>query len=215
MAMPHPLPLMIGGGPQPPSFVQGAAGNGIATLSFSKPVNAGDLLLAPLSLYTGGGESITGVSDNLNGPWSSAASLTNSVVAVKTWLFYMPNTKAGSVTVTASYSGSPSGDFLIAEYSNIATTNPLDQIATNSGDSASGTVGPTGNLAQQNELLYLVAWTNQPAEPTWSTPYTDPDPNSTGTHNAFAIATTTAAQSTSISLSSNYWNLILATFLPL
>jgi hypothetical protein len=203
------------GGLQPPSFVQGTAGSA-PSVSFSKPVNAGDLLLAALSLYTGSGESITGVSDNLNGPWSLATSVHNSSAGVNTWLFYTPSTKAGSVTVTATYTGSPGGDFLIAEYRGVATTRPLDQIATNSGNSASGTVGPTGTLAQQNELLYLVAWTNQLTEPTWSPPYTDPDPPSgEGTHNASAVASSTAAQSTSISLSSNYWNLILATFLPL
>jgi hypothetical protein len=70
-------------------------------------------------------------------------------------------------------------------------------------------------LAQFGELLYLIAFTSTSGEPTWSSPYTDPDPLNLGTHNAYAIASTTAAQSTSVSASGTYITLTLATFLPL
>jgi PKD repeat protein len=126
-----------------PVFVQGGATTS-ASLTLSKPVAGGDLLVAGI---TTGGSQVSGVSDSLNGAWTAASSLAygNGYVDI----YYLQDSKSGSVTVTVAGSGALS----VAEYSGVATTAALDQVASGSTTGSTLEAGPTAGIGEAGELV--------------------------------------------------------------
>lgn len=123
-----------------PAFVQGAsnATSGTSmTVSYGSSVTAGHLLVG---MFRAAGT--TSVSDSRNGAWTKAIGASDGVNS----LWYRANTIAGSTTVTAT--GTTSGPIraVIADYSGIATTAPLDGTACNTGTGTTATTGTTASV---------------------------------------------------------------------
>jgi chitodextrinase len=139
-------------------FVQGKAvtsGARVTSLAISfGPVAQGDLLVGWFGEYDSSGQ--VKVTDSVNGAWTrSAASTTWSGSTGDIALYYFANSAAASsgLTITVSATNATYLQGGPAEYSGVATTNPLDQvvIAKGSGTSAdSGLTAATG----WGELVY-------------------------------------------------------------
>jgi len=145
-------------------YVQGTAfetGSAVTslTVTLNGPVRAGDLLVGWVAEYDAAGQ--VKISDDANGSWtrsSAAETFSNGMGDIA--LFYLPDTAASTdgltVTITA-----PAGAYLqgsIAEYTGIATSNPLDQSAVAEGDGTTVTTGPTGSVPA-GELVYSALMT--------------------------------------------------------
>jgi hypothetical protein len=140
-----------------PTFVQGIATSpgsraSSLTLTLSKPVNAGDLLVGWFGQYNAAGQ--VQVSDNVNGTWTRAVSEAFNNGTGDIALYYLANSKAApnGLTVTISASAPAYLQEAIADFSGVATTAPLDQAAVDTGSGATVTGGttaavPAGELA--------------------------------------------------------------------
>jgi PKD repeat protein len=126
-----------------PAFVQGGATTS-GSLTLSKPVTGGDLLVAGI---TTGGSQVTGVSDSLNGAWTAASSLAYGNGYVD--LYYLQDSKSGTVTVTVAGSAA----LTVAEYSGVATSAALDQVASGSTTGSTLKAGPTAAIGEAGELV--------------------------------------------------------------
>jgi hypothetical protein len=123
-----------------PSFVRGASNSASGTtmtVSYGASVGAGHLLVG---MFRASGT--TSVSDSVNGAWTKAIGASDGVNS----LWYKPNASAGSTTVTVNGSTSGSIRAVIAEYSGVATTSPLDGTSCNSGTGATATTGSTASV---------------------------------------------------------------------
>jgi hypothetical protein len=142
-----------------PTFIQGIATSpgsraSSLTLTLSKPVNAGDLLVGWFGEYNAAGQ--VQVSDNVNGTWSRAVSETFSNGTGDIALYYLANSRAApnglTVTISASASAPAYLQEAIADFSGVAATAPLDQAVVNRGSGAAPAGGttaavPAGELA--------------------------------------------------------------------
>jgi hypothetical protein len=139
------------------TYVQGAAqvtGSQVTTqtLTLSKPVAAGDLLVGWFAQYNSPGQ--VSVSDNVNGHWTRSVSETFSDGGGDIALFFLPDSVAAptGLTITISTSNATYMQSSAAEYSGVAAVNPLDQAAVNFGSGTSVSTGltaavPAGELA--------------------------------------------------------------------
>jgi hypothetical protein len=123
-----------------PAFVQGASNSTSGTtmtVSYGSSVTAGHLLVGMVRVA-----GTTSVSDPLNGAWTKAVGASDGVNAI----WYKANSKAGSTSVTAS--GTTSGPIraVIADYSGIATSAPLDGTACSTGTGTTATTGSTASV---------------------------------------------------------------------
>jgi len=134
--------------PPTPAFVQGASTVG-SSLTLPKAVTAGDLLVAGITTNDTGTDPVTGVSDPVNGAWTRATSLAYGNGHVD--LYYLQNSKAGSLTVTLA--GSAGGALTVAEYSGIATSAALDQLSSATGSGSGLKAGPTATIGGSGELV--------------------------------------------------------------
>lgn len=145
------------------SYVQGAAfsasGNsGCPCVNLTQPVAAGDLLVAWVGEYNPTAQ--VSVVDPANGSWTRAPrSLTFSDGSGDIALFYVADSKAAS-TLPVTILGSGSGGSLatafegaVADYSGVATTNPLDQLVLTRGSGPTVTTGSTASVPA-GELVY-------------------------------------------------------------
>lgn len=142
-----------------PKFVQsGVVTTGNRTTSVTLtlgPVAAGDLLVGSFAQYDSTGQ-VT-VSDNVNGAWTRATGTTwrGGSAPGDVALYYSANSKAtpGGLTITI---GSTSATYLqaaAAEYSGVATVNPLDQAVAASGSGTTADSGLTPAVGA-GELVY-------------------------------------------------------------
>jgi RHS repeat-associated protein len=142
----------VGTGEETPTFVQGAEATG-KTVSLSNSAAAGDLLVLGITTKDSGTDPITGVSDNVNGAWTEALSEPYGNGHVELW--YLADSKSGTVTVTVT--GASAG-LVVAEYSGVVASSPLDQLV---GASGSGTTmlaaGPTAAIGGSGELVLGIA----------------------------------------------------------
>ncbi len=134
--------------PPTPAFVQGASTIG-SSLTLPKAVTAGDLLVAGITTNDAGTDPVTGVSDGANGSWTRATSLAYGNGHVD--LYYLQNSKAGSLTVALA--GSGGGALTVAEYSGIATSAALDQVSSATGSGSALKAGPTATIGGSGELV--------------------------------------------------------------
>jgi PKD repeat protein len=125
------------------AFVQGG-GTTSTSLTLSKPVTGGDLLVAGI---TTGGSQVTGVSDSLNGAWTAASSLAYGNGYVD--LYYLQDSRTGTDTVTVAGSAA----LTVAEYSGVASTAALDQVASGSTTGSTLKAGPTAAIGEAGELV--------------------------------------------------------------
>src|SRR5437667_573581 len=150
-----------------PAFVQGAAfatGSRVptATVTLTRPVAGGDLLVGWFSQYNVTGE--VQVSDNVNGTWTRAAAGAQAFdddtgdIA----LYYRENSRAapGGITITVSASASAFLQGTVADYSGVALAGSLDQVAAAHGNE--GRVVDTGATAAvgTGELVFAALFTD-------------------------------------------------------
>src|SRR5256884_7633266 len=134
-----------------PAFIQGVAFSTprvpTATVTLTRPVAGGDLLVGWFSQYNAPGE--VRVSDNVNGTWTRAAAGaqsfdddTGDIV-----LYYRENSRAapGGITITVSVSSTAFLQGAVADYSGVALAGSLDQVAAAHGNE--GRVVDTGATA--------------------------------------------------------------------
>ncbi|MEY9874745.1 chitodextrinase [Streptacidiphilus sp. MAP12-33] len=134
-----------------PAFVQGAANSPgsrttTATLTLTSPVTAGHLLVGWFAQYDSPGQ--VQVSDNVNGAWTrgpASEHFTNGGGDIA--LYYVQNAKAApSLTVTLSASAATYLPGAVAEYSDVAATAALDQMAVGEANSTTVDSGPTASV---------------------------------------------------------------------
>jgi hypothetical protein len=142
--------------PPPPQLVQtsGATESSASTsltATFSTPASAGDLLVLSASVYAGATNPVTSVVDPAGSAWTRIGALTVAGHNSDGEMWYAVG--AGPVaSVTVRTANAAVASLAIQEFSNIASTVPLDAFAgaANSGTlAASGTVTPgtAGDLA--------------------------------------------------------------------
>ena len=130
-----PLPRTAAAQSTTPTFVQGAAfstGSKVstATVTLTRPVAEGDLLVGWVSEYGAPGQ--VQVSDNVNGTWTRAPrSLAFQDDTGDIVLYYRENSQAapGGMTITASVSSTAYLQGTVADYAGVALAGSLDEIA--------------------------------------------------------------------------------------
>src|SRR5437773_4701299 len=150
----------------PPTFMQGVAFSTpripSTTVTLTRPVAQGDLLVGWFSQYNAPGE--VQVSDNVNGTWTRAAAGaqmfdddTGDIA-----LYYRENSRAapGGITITVSVSSTAFLDGAVADYSGVALAGSLDQVAAAHGNE--GRVVDTGATAAvgAGELVFAALVTD-------------------------------------------------------
>ncbi len=159
----------------PPSagWVQGAAqGTGSKvtsmTITLAKPVAAGALLVGWFGQYDSGGQ--VSVSDNVNGAWtrvaSSAEAFSNGGGDLA--LYYVQNAAAApnGLTVTVSAASATYLEAALAEYSGMATSGALDQVAVAKGNGTSPDSGPTAAISAGEVVVGAVITGGSPGSAT-------------------------------------------------
>ena len=157
-----PVRVLAGSGP---TFVQATASTSKTKIAFPSALGAGDLLVAGITTNDGGTDPVTGVSDNLNGPWTRVTSLHYGNGHVD--MYYFAGTAAGLDTVT--FTGAQAA-FTIAEYGGVQATSALDQFASRASSGFSPSAGPTATIGGANELVIGIA--GNPAPSSSSTQFT-------------------------------------------
>ncbi len=208
----------------PISYVQGAAAIiGVPatseTLTFTQAVSPGDLLVGWFAQYNSPGQ--VSVSDSVNGAWTRSVSETfggSGDIA----LYFLPNSAAApqGLTITVTTSAATYVQASAAEYSGVATSNPLDVSALNSGTGTSVNTGVT-SAAPAGELVYSALTTGgSPATVTpgvsQGAPYTARASTSSGTaYEQDIVSATAGAQEGTATLgTATDWYAVVATFTP-
>ncbi len=124
------------------------------TLTFG-PVAQGDILVGWFAQYNSTGQ-VT-VSDSVNGAWTRAAGTAwhGGTTPGDIALYYFANSAAAPSGLTITIT-SPTATYLqggAAEYSGVATSNPLDQVAIATGTSTAADSGLTAAVGP-GELVY-------------------------------------------------------------
>ena len=150
--------------PAQPRFVQArvvTTGGRVASVTMTLgPVAAGDLIVGWFGQYDSSGQ--VQVSDNVNGGWTRSASTLWKTTSGDLALYYVANSAAApaglTITITAPVATYLQGS--AAEYSGIASTNPLEAVIIGKGTGTSADSGQTPAVGA-GELVYggLVATT--------------------------------------------------------
>jgi hypothetical protein len=113
-----------------------------------------------------------GVSDNINGAWSSAGSFF-SAFNCQAQLFYFLNASAGSPTLTITTSTSAVVGLAIAEYSGIASSGAIDVSPTGTATTSGAAFAcPNVTTLNANDLiLACLAYGGNQGTTTVSSPY--------------------------------------------
>lgn len=119
---------------------------------YGSAVTAGNLLICGIS--TAG--NVTQVSDDVNGNWTKAIDEDDNggnLLFAEIW--YFPNTAGGTPTVSFTGGFDNFEHMAIAEYSDMATSTPLDKTASaiDTVDQTDYSSGTTATTAQADELL--------------------------------------------------------------
>ena len=156
------------------SFVQGTTFDTgkltSTTVSLTKPVAAGDLLVGWFAQYASSGQ--VQVSDKVNGAWTRASSSEKFSSQGDIALYYLAGSKAaaGGITITVSAATATYLQGTVAEYSGVAATGPLVGMAVSRGTSTAVNSGATGSIPT-GQLVYA-------AEVTGVSPGAVPTPGS-------------------------------------
>jgi len=205
--------------PQGPAFVQASSTTAALKISFTKPVGAGDLLIAGITTNDSGTDPVSGVSDSLNGSWTKLTSVKYGNGHVE--LYYFNNSGAGAITVTFTTSNSSKQALTIAEYSGVTTAaSAVDQFASKAR-TGSPSAGPTLGIGGAGELVVGMGGMSAPTSFSAGTGFTL---RAQAVNNYLyangiedSISTSTAGQSMTMvaaTNSSGYSGAIVAVFLP-
>src|SRR5438876_12185687 len=149
-----------------PTFIQGLAFSTpripSTTVTLTRPVAQGDLLIGWFSQYNAPGE--VQVSDNVNGTWTRAAAgaLTFDDDTGDIALYYRENSQAApsGMTITVSVSSTAYLQGTVADYSGVALAGALDQIAAGHGnETVPVDTGPTPPV-DAGELVFAALVTD-------------------------------------------------------
>jgi hypothetical protein len=150
-----------------PTFVQGGAmspGTRLpsVTLSLSKPVSQGDLLVGWFGQFNTAGQ--VQVSDNVNGPWTRSISEGFSSGSGDIALFFVRSAAAPSgLTVTVT---DPAGaaylQFALADFRDPTQSWTLDQAVVSEATTGAPSVGPTGSVHAGDLVVASVLTGGQP-----------------------------------------------------
>ncbi|WP_024516842.1 hypothetical protein [Bradyrhizobium sp. Tv2a-2] len=164
----------------PFGFIQGTGGfsasNTSQAFTFGGAVTAGSCLALAMRSNS---QSITGVTDNVNGAvaWTQVRQTAWNALGNQLSVYIFPNTASGTPTVTATFAAASSVDFAIAEYGGVATSSPVDVSAIQYNDTAGTAVSlPSITTTNANDVLigvYVlqngVTWTDNVAGSTPNT----------------------------------------------
>ena len=117
------------------------------TITLSAPVHAGDLLVGWFGQYNSSGQ--VKVSDNVNGAWSrGSAATTFGGGSGDIALYYLQNSAAApnGLTITIAATSATYLEGAVGEYSGVATTGAVDQMAVAKGNSTTVDSGATGSV---------------------------------------------------------------------
>jgi hypothetical protein len=117
------------------------------TITLSKPVGAGDLLVGWFAQYNATGQ--VQVSDNVNGAWTRAsASTTFSSGSGDIALYYLQDSQAApfGLTITITATSATYLEAAAGDYTGVATSGALDQAVAASGNSTTVDSGPTATV---------------------------------------------------------------------
>ena len=203
-------------------FVQGAADSPASrlrsdTLTLSRPVLAGDLLVGWFSQYNVSGQ--VHVSDNVNGAWTRSVSTTWGG-AGDIALYYKQNSAAAlsGLTITVSANSSAYLQEAVADYRHVATVGALDQAVVSTGVGSYASTGPTAAIPA-GELVVAAVLTG--GRPGWvlpgsspSVPYLlDVQDGSASSDLEDILSSAAAPQQGSLTLgAATNWYMVLATF---
>ena len=140
----------------PPAYVQSksnrnSGASNSPTIAFTNPSTTGNLIVVSFDVPSG--TTVNAPTDSKSNTYSSAGSSVTGY-GQTAYAYYASNINGGAtITVTLHFGSSIKANMSIAEYSGIATSNPLDQYAANSG---TGTAISSGskNTQQAEELIY-------------------------------------------------------------
>lgn len=123
-------------------------------VAFGANVSANNLLLALLFGYANSNASAS-VSDTRGNTWTRIGSIvTGGDGSLYLDAFYCIANGAGADTVTYNAAGSSYMSLIIAEYSGIATTSPLDVAGSSTGSSTS----PSTSITTTNANDLIIGW---------------------------------------------------------
>jgi RHS repeat-associated protein len=161
------------------------------TVTLPATVTAGDALV--LEVGTDPGSSLPTVSSVVGGgvTWIKGSGVTvNSVGDQETWYGTGSTGGPGTITVTMSNANNTFGA-AIQEFSGVATTNPLDGTATNTGSGSTTVTTPAVTTTTTGDLVYDSANTDdlvtEPAGTPWTNNngFTTPGGNPVNTQTAY------------------------------
>jgi hypothetical protein len=141
---------------QDDSFYSGVTPDNTAVKAFTSNVAAGSLIVVAVSVATNT-ETAT-CAGSRNGSFTLAVGPTRNGSLggseFSCWIFFFPNSAAGSETVTVTFSASlPYRRLNILEYSGIATSSALDGSAENIGATGTADSG-SDSTSVANELIF-------------------------------------------------------------
>ncbi len=202
------------------SLVQTAAVQGGSTRSaavaFPKATTAGNLILAFVRMSTT--SQTVKLTDSRGNTYTDAVSQQQTTDGSQIHLLYAKNIKAGSDTVTATFSGTNSHPWMaVYEYSGVNPSSPLDQVAHAQGSSASPSSGATATTSTANELVFSGVGlpTSSKVTVTAGSGYQLEQQTTSGTRaaNEEFVSSVTGSYSGVFTLSgSTNWSAIVATF---
>ena len=132
------------------------AGTSNMSVSFNTNITAGNFLI--VSGTAARPASTLSISDTLGNTYAVAMGpVTDTVPNVTVYIWYVANCKGGANTVTLTPSGTAALEIHVSEWSGLATTSPVDQIASNTGTGASVSSGPQ-TTAINGELVFGFGW---------------------------------------------------------
>jgi hypothetical protein len=132
------------------------AGTSNMSVSFNSSNTAGNFLIVtgtaarPASTLT--------ISDTLGNSYTAAMGpVTDTVQNVTVYIWYVANCKGGASTVTITPSGTAALEIHVSEWSGLAASSTVDQIASNTGTGTSVSSGPQTTTAN-GELIFGYGW---------------------------------------------------------
>ena len=138
------------------ALVQSKATEGSAVSSvsaaFPSANTAGNLIVAVVRMSTAT-QTVT-LSDTRGNAYTNAVSQTQSADGHQIYIFYAKNSKSGSNTIKATFSGTNNHPWIaIYEYKGLSTASPLDTTAKAQGSGAAPATGASTTTVSANELI--------------------------------------------------------------
>jgi large repetitive protein len=206
---------------QTATLVQSGSAQGLnlssVSAAFSSSNTAGNLIIAFVRMDTTT-QTVT-ITDSLGNSYIRAVSETQSTDGHQISIFYAKNIRAGSNTVTATFSAANAHSWLaIYEYAGLGTNVALDQTAHGTGRNKSPTTGNTGTTRNARELLFAALGIpySYSGTVTAGTGYSLQQQNTASARaadeNQIVSATGTYAGTFSLSSNAN-WSAAMATFI--